>query len=65
MSRLLTLQECADRTGTTIRWWRTAVFEKRIPTVRLGRLVRVDESDLAEFIKRNREPAARGGGDAG
>jgi len=44
--RLLTIQECAARTNTTARWWRRAVFEKRIAVTRLGRLVRIDEIRL-------------------
>lgn len=55
MSRLLTLQECAERTSTSLRWWRRAVFEKRIPYVKLGALVRVNESDLERFIEANRQ----------
>jgi len=57
VSRLLTLAEAADRTSTTVRWWRSAVFEKRVPVVRVGRLVRISEFDLERFIERNREPA--------
>lgn len=60
MSRLLTLAECAEATGTTIRWWRTACFEKRVPVVHLGRLVRIDERDLEDFILANRQEAANG-----
>jgi excisionase family DNA binding protein len=56
-SRLLTLSECAERTGTTVRWWRRAVFERKVPVHRLGRLVRVSESDLEEIITSSREPA--------
>ena len=58
MSRLLTLAECAERTSTTERWWRRAVFERRVPVVRLGRLVRVDESDLEAFIAAGRAEAS-------
>jgi excisionase family DNA binding protein len=56
-SKLLDLQECAERTGTTIRWWRRAVAERRIPVVRLGRLVRVADHDLEAFIEASKEPA--------
>jgi excisionase family DNA binding protein len=55
--RLLTLQEAAERTGTSVRWWRSAVFEKRLPVVRLGRLVRISENDLEDYIRSNREEA--------
>lgn len=54
MSRLLTLTECAERTGTTVRWWRRAIFEKRIPYCKLGALVRIDERDLEQFIGASR-----------
>lgn len=61
MSRLLSLQEAAERTGTTIRWWRRAVFEKRIAYVKLGGLVRIEEADLERFIEMSRVPAQREG----
>lgn len=57
MARLLTLAECAERTGTTVRWWRRAIFERRVAVVRLGRLVRIAEPDLEAFIASNTEPA--------
>ena len=59
-SRLLSLEECAQLTGTKVRWWRTAVFEKRLPVVHLGRLVRIAESDLEDFLAANRQPASEG-----
>lgn len=55
--KLLPLEECAERTGTSLRWWRRAVFEQRLPVVRLGRCVRVDERDLEAFIEASRAPA--------
>ena len=57
MKRLLSLDECAERTGTTVRWWRRAVFEKRVAVHHLGRLVRIHEDDLEAFIEANRQPA--------
>ncbi len=59
--RLLTLDECAELTGTKVRWWRTAVFQKRLPVVHLGRLVRIDEADLEAYLAANRQPAREGG----
>jgi excisionase family DNA binding protein len=55
--RLLTLEECAGRTSTTVRWWRRAVFEGRLPVVHIGRHVRIDEADLMAFIDANRREA--------
>ncbi len=60
MSRLLTLAECAEITNTSLRWWRTAVFERRVPVVHLGRLVRIDERDLEAYLAANRQPAREG-----
>lgn len=57
MTRLLTLADCAERTATTVRWWRRAVFEGRVAVVRLGRLVRVEEPELERLIAESREPA--------
>jgi excisionase family DNA binding protein len=54
MRRLLTLDECAQRTSTTVRWWRRAVSEGRVPVVHLGRLVRIDEADLEALIEAGR-----------
>ena len=38
-------------------WMRRAVFQKRIPIVKMGRLVRVRETDLESFIAANLTPA--------
>jgi excisionase family DNA binding protein len=56
-ARLLSLDECAERTSTTVRWWRRAVSERRLPVHHLGRLVRIDERDLEAFIAENRQEA--------
>ena len=58
--KLLNLRVVADRTGlgvSTIRRWAS---QRRIPTVRLGRRVFVDEDDLNKLIDARREPARRG-----
>lgn len=55
--RLLTLQEVADRLGValwTVRRWAST---RRIPTVKLGAAVRVDERDLNALIEARRRPA--------
>jgi excisionase family DNA binding protein len=53
--KLLTLRQCAELTGTSERWWRRCVFERRIPIHKLGRLVRISEDDLAAFLTANRK----------
>jgi excisionase family DNA binding protein len=51
MERLLSIKEVSERLSikeNTLRAW---VFQRRIPTIRLGRLVRFRESDLAAWVK--------------
>jgi excisionase family DNA binding protein len=64
-SQLLTLAAAAECLDVTERWMRRAVFERRITYVKVGRLVRIEESVLQELIERgrveatNEEPANR------
>ncbi|GAA4596119.1 hypothetical protein GCM10023194_67440 [Planotetraspora phitsanulokensis] len=48
--RLLTVAEVAERLGTTERFPRRLIEERRIAFVRLGRKVRIPESALDAFI---------------
>jgi excisionase family DNA binding protein len=54
MESLLTPQEAADRLGTSVRFVRRLVFERRIPFVKVGRHVRIAASDLDAFITAGR-----------
>jgi excisionase family DNA binding protein len=54
MDRLLTPQEAAERLGTSLRFVRRLVFERRIPFVKVGRHVRITASDLDAFIAAGR-----------
>jgi excisionase family DNA binding protein len=49
--RLLTVAQAADVLGTTDRFPRRLIDERRIRFVRVGRHVRIPESALAEFIE--------------
>lgn len=49
--RLLGVEEVAGRCGVKVRTVRTWIFERRLPVVKLGRYVRVAESDLDRFIR--------------
>jgi excisionase family DNA binding protein len=51
MERLLSLPEAADRLGTTTRFPRRLIAERRIRFVRLGRHVRIPESAIEEFVE--------------
>jgi excisionase family DNA binding protein len=54
MDRLLSPQEAADRLGTSVRFVRRLIFERRIPYTKLGRHVRIATSDLDAFITAGR-----------
>ena len=57
MDQLLTPQEAADRLGTSLRFVRRLVLERRIPFIKLGRHVRIAASDLDAFIAAGRVEA--------
>ncbi|MFH8567200.1 excisionase family DNA-binding protein [Streptomyces sp. NPDC017993] len=48
--RLLTVQQVADSLGTTVRFPRRLIEERRITFVRVGRHVRIPESALEGYI---------------
>ncbi|WP_037576687.1 excisionase family DNA-binding protein [Phaeacidiphilus oryzae] len=51
--RLLTIPEVAERLGTTPRFPRRLIAERRITFVHVGRHVRIPEPALDEFIASN------------
>ncbi len=54
-SQLLTVDEVAQRLSVSVAYVRRClVFERRIPVVKIGRLVRIDERDLEAFIDEGR-----------
>lgn len=48
--RLLTVQEVADRLGTTVRFPRRLIEERRIEYVKIGRHVRIPEQVVEAFV---------------
>ncbi len=50
MERLLTVEDAARVLGTTARFPRRLIAERRIRFVRVGRHVRIPETELQEFI---------------
>jgi excisionase family DNA binding protein len=50
VERLLTVAQVAELLGTTERFPRRLIAERRIRFVRVGRHVRISESALREFI---------------
>lgn len=53
-SKLLTVEEVAERLNVSVRNVRHHVYSRRLPIVKIGRLVRIDERDLEDFIDRGR-----------
>jgi excisionase family DNA binding protein len=56
--KLLTVEEAADRLGTSVRFVRRLVAERRIAYVKVGRHVRIAEVDLAGFVAASRVEAS-------
>ena len=54
MDKLLSPQEAADQLGTSLRFVRRLILERRIPYTKLGRHVRIAASDLDAFIAAGR-----------
>jgi excisionase family DNA binding protein len=54
LDRLLTVEEAADRLGTSARFVRRLILERRIAYTKLGRHVRIDPLDLDTFIRAGR-----------
>jgi excisionase family DNA binding protein len=58
MEQLLTPEEAAERLGTSLRFVRRLVFERRIAYRKLGRYIRFHPDDVEEYIAANRVKAA-------
>ena len=59
MDKLLTVEQAAGRLGTSVRFVRRLIAERRIAYTKLGRHVRIAAGDLEAFIAAGRvEPLA-------
>jgi excisionase family DNA binding protein len=54
MNRLLTAEEIAERLNVPTSWVYSAARNGELPAVRLGRYVRFDESDVADWVDAQR-----------
>ena len=50
MDTLLTIDQAAERLGTSERFVRRLIAERRIAFIKLGRHVRIAEHDLINFV---------------
>ena len=54
---LLNVEQAAERLGTSTRFIRRLIAERRIPFTKLGKHVRIDPADLDAFIAAGRVEA--------
>ena len=57
MDTLLSVEQAAEHLGTSVRFVRRLVFERRIAYVKVGRHVRITEHDLINFVTTGRVEA--------
>ncbi len=50
LPKLLTIDELAERLGVTHRHVRRLVTERRVPFLRVGRLIRFDPAKIVEWL---------------
>ncbi len=56
---LLTVEQTARRLGTTVRFVRRLVAERRIRFYKVGKYVRFDPDDVTEYIRQGRVDTIR------
>ena len=57
---LLTVEQAAERLGTSTRFIRRLRAERRVAVVKLGKHIRIDSNDLDAYVTASRqEPALR------
>jgi excisionase family DNA binding protein len=59
LDTLLTVDQAAERLGTSGRFVRRLIFERRIAFVKVGRHVRIASGDLDAFIAAGRVDVLR------
>ncbi len=57
---LLSVDQAAERLGTSVRFIRRLRTERRIPIVKLGKHIRIDSADLDAFVAAGRQDAWNG-----
>ena len=63
MERLFSFDEAAALTGIKVPTWRAWAARRKVPVVRLGRRIKIRESDLQKLIESNLVPALPGRGE--
>jgi excisionase family DNA binding protein len=57
-TKLLTVKEVAERLNAPERFVRHLLSERKLPKVKLGHNVRIEESEVEAFIEAGRQEAA-------
>ena len=57
LDTLLSIEQAAERLGTSVRFVRRLIAERRIAYMKLGRHVRIAERDLINFVVTGRVEA--------
>jgi hypothetical protein len=52
--RLYTITELGNEFGATDWFWRTQIWQKKLPVIRFGRTQYVDSEDLEIFLEKNK-----------
>jgi excisionase family DNA binding protein len=53
---LMSIDQLAQRLGITVRHVRRLIAEKRVPYLKVGRLVRFDPGEIATWLAESRSP---------
>ena len=57
---LLDIDQLAKHLGTSHRHIRRLIAERRIPYVKVGRLIRFDPAEIATWLDQTRQPVGNG-----
>ena len=57
---LMSIDQLAQRLGITVRYVRRLVADKRIPYLKVGKLVRFDSEEIAQWLNGQRRPHVGG-----
>jgi excisionase family DNA binding protein len=57
---LMSIDQLAQRLGITIRHVRRLVADRRIPYIKVGKLVRFDSEEIAQWLNGQRRPQVGG-----
>jgi excisionase family DNA binding protein len=56
LPELMNIDQLAQRLGITVRHVRRLVAERRVPYLKVGKLVRFDSGEIAEWLDSRRQP---------